>query len=442
MSGYAEIIAGREGLYVTRGRVDATQLIPLPEPTLGAAVAKARTIAPAVLWVHESAHALYGLPESGHELGSVMALPPDAASSPGWVRLAKDLHLALPAYSGDFAELEAPIDLLYALRQFAEHVGMQFMFSAPSTVLALIGAKMSIPLSQPSGVPYIGSAFAIPAHTWTRPADAADRGLPAVQLFDRRASYLAAWRSAVLPVAAPGAAAWLAQERPNRIAAPGYYLIDVRALAPFLARERLYNPFARAHGEELEGAVWLTEPLATLALELAAEAGVTLECGRAVTSTAATRALDLVAERLGDARKALEAGLALGEDPRARAVIAAIKDGYTRGTAHLEFGRKPGHALHRPEWRHSIVDRSVANTYRSLRRASRRPLVMGGIDAAVFPVITADLPIDGLREGPELGTWHRRGAPMPRAAALRKLGRKSRDTATNARELIAALMAS
>lgn len=404
------------------------------EPTVVGALEHARAHTPAVLWVHESQHRPWRLPARGVDLGPLIKAPPDAMNSPGWWRLARELHVALPLYSGDFAGLEGPADLMRAVRLFHDHAGLQFMYSAPATVLQLIAMKTRLTPVPESGVPYAGSAFAIPAHTWTRPMEREDRAQGAVQLFDRKGSYLAAWRSCELP---DGRWTEASVEPEVHVAAadvPGYYLVDVRPIAAYVAAQALYDPFARTRGEELEGAVWLTQPLTRLAADLAEESGVPLHIERAIIAERHGRYLDAAAERLILARTALEG---IG-DPAADAVVRALKDGYTRATAHLEFGRGPGHPLHRPAWRHTIVERSVANTWRSLRRAVRRPLVVGGIDAAVFAVPRGGV-VEGLRTGPEFGSWRRRGEPLSIEAVGKRMRRAGKDAATNAHELIAAL---
>lgn len=439
MSGYAEIVAA--ATYVIETTTGATMPVtPTTTPALGVhrAIIAARALAgtaPMILWIHETAATAWGLPDDPPDMkdgdepdklvGMLPFLPADARSSPGWCRVDSSTHLSLPAWSGNFAGLDSPAVLAHAVALFHEQVGTPFVYSAPASALFLIDDRRLARPSQPSGVPYAESAFARPDHTWySEPFGLVKGGPPLAQLFDRRGAYLAAWRSIELPDGEwerfPGAG------MPHRThAAPGYYLVDVAPLAPFLEAQGLHDPFVRAQRrgdtredyERRTGPVWLTAPLFDLAGELAEEAGVPLRVDRYVISTKTVRPLDKVAERLANTRKTLEplAG------PAPKAVLDAVKDAYTRGTSHFEFGRRAPHPLYRPEWRHTIIDRHVANTYRSLRKAKVRPLIVGGVDSAVFLVGSASEWPDGLTSGSDLGAWRRRGVPVRLKASLKKI---------------------
>lgn len=435
--GYLELVAEPDGLrYVDHPGT----VLPIRERRatwrLRAALERVAAVQggrPAVLWVHEAAARAWRLPADPAALARVLpAMPDDARSSDAWVRLSRDLHVAIPGYDGYFAGLPTPEDLGAALRTFRELTGTTFLYSAPATVLHLIGERFTgrPPSSAPPDVAYAQAAYAVPAHAWARQEDAADlvAALPYVRLFDRRGSYLAAWRSVELPDGEWRAGPIdLGYDDATAIArvAPGYYLVDLRALRPYFAVNCLPDPFLRAprrtadgdHEASNDGPVWLTAPLAQLAAELAQEIGDTLAVQRSVTGARAVRPLDRPAERLADAVRTLEERT----DPVSAAVLEAVKDGYKRATAHLEYGRRPPHPLARPAWRHTIVDRHVANTWRSIRKATRRPLAVGGVDSAVFPVSDeADIPA-GLRADGTLGSWRRRGRLMARAQADRIL---------------------
>lgn len=407
-SRYVEIVASPDRLRTTDG-IDLG-----PARSLEVAIRVASSLGkPAVLWIHESTHLAWGLPVESEDLGKMIELPPDAQSSSGWFRMSHHLHLALPACGEDFAETPTPADLSRALALFASIVGTTFLYSAPATALFLIDDRRLSRPTHPSGVPFAVSAFAVPSHTWARPIGEVGDS-PLVQLFDRRGSYLAAWRSVELP---DGDWEHLGPETiGTKIRArAGYYLVDLDPLAAFIAAQGLHDPFARAQRpgaapeDVVSGPVWLTAPLVDLAAELADEAGIALNVRGSVVAARCVRALDRAAERLSEGRKMLE-GRAQG--PAEEAVLDAIKDAYTRGTAHLEFGRRAPHPLHRPEWRHTIIDRHVANTYRSLRRASARPIVVGGVDGAIFPLAESSEWPSGLRAGADLGMWRRRGVPV------------------------------
>jgi len=101
---------------------------------------------------------------------------------------------------------------------------------------------------------------------------------------------------------------------------------------------------------------------------------------------------------------------------------------------------RPPHPLHRPEWRHTVIDRHVANTWRALRKADRRPLVVGGVDAAVFAVREPGEVPPGLHVGPELGSWRARAAIPMREAAERLGGEHRGRGRISSRELLFELM--
>jgi len=435
-SAYLELVAGPDRLFSASGaevRMTRADLVGAIER----ATSSSRRV---VVWVHETAFSAWGLPDEPDDLPKALAMPPDARSSPGWVRLSKDVHVAIPDYSGDFAGTATPAELARALAMFRELVGIGFLYSAPSSALKMLETRFhGWRPTREAGVPFAASAFAVPAFTWSRPSHPTHppEDGPLAQLFDRRGSYLAAWRSAELPDGE-----WIAQSGPaSAIAAdaPGYYLVDFRSLGPYVAAQGLHDPFARAPRPRpgapplADGRAWVTQPLARLAGELGEEAGVDVVVDRYVIADRKVRLLDGVAARLADARRTLEASA----DPVAPMVLAMIRDAYVRGTAHLEFGRRPPHPLHRPEWRHTIVDRHVANTYRSLRKSSRRPIVVGGVDGAVFIVSGPDDVPAGLPIGPELGSWRRRGAAVPIARAIAELERGR----VGARDLLFSLMA-
>lgn len=373
-----------------------------------------------VVWIHESAHEAWKLGDDALPIAEALGgdLDDDPVSGDGWLRLRASTHVALPQLSGDFADTATPEDLALALATFEHLAGTVFLYSAPATALHLVDDRRLRRPTRPSGVAFAQSAYSIPAHVWTRPLTDAERARPYAQLFDRRGAYLAAWRSVVLPDgewtdgrralgAEAAAAKW-----------PGYFLLDTRPLAPYLASCGLPDPFRRHPLPE--GAAWLTAPLAELAYELADEAGIELIAERVVSSMCRVRALDRAAQAFSEAVRLLDGGPAAA-DPIAPVVLAVVKDAYKRGTAHLEFGRRPPHPLHRPEWRHTIIDRHVSSTFRALRRSSETPFLVGGVDSALFALEADGSAPDGLRIGGDLGSWRRRGAPIPLDVAAREI---------------------
>jgi hypothetical protein len=71
----------------------------------------------------------------------------------------------------------------------------------------------------------------------------------------------------------------------------------------------------------------------------------------------------------------------------------------------------------RPAWRRTILDRFIANTYRSLAGATPAPFAWTGQDTVLFALADPEATPDGLRMGLELGAWKPKGRAAPRAAA-------------------------
>lgn len=432
MSGTLEYVVGLDGLYTADGRIEHVRSRSLAD-ALEEIVAPSGTMR-IVAWLHESAHEeWYPGMETADAIAASLGVSADAISGDGWLRLSPTMHVAFPRLTGVFAGTASPAQLALVLATWRTLIGSSFLYSAPSCAMFLVDdRKLEMPHAPPREVfeEWNGSAYSVPAHVWTRllTVDEAERA--GVQLFDRRGSYLAAWRGIELPDG-PWSDAGLRTAGVGDLHHAGYYLIDTGPLEAFVAELRLPDPFARIprDDETTDGPRWLTAPLATLAGELSKEAGVTLRYVAAFEPARAVRALDRAGERLANARHSLE-----GDDSLiARLVLEQVKDAYTRATAHFEYGKRPGHMFYRPSWRHHIVDRHVANTWRSLRKCGRRPIAVGGVDSALFACDDPTELIDaGLPSGLGLGTWKRRGEHLPMVDALRAWS----DWPTGARDFV------
>ncbi len=85
----------------------------------------------------------------------------------------------------------------------------------------------------------------------------------------------------------------------------------------------------------------------------------------------------------------------------------------------FEFGARPPAPLARPDWRRTIHDRFVANTWRSLNRSVVAPFALTDVDVARSRSMTR--PPDGLPVGADLRSWKAKGRPVPMAEAVAAL---------------------
>jgi hypothetical protein len=327
--------------------------------------------------------------------------------------------ICFPGYSGEFAGAANAGELARALARFSTALGFGYAYSAASTVHKLIercqprGHGLGPPAPHPAlEPPYLPTAWSVPAAAWSRALTEDERARPWLVVADRSGSYLSAWRSCPLAVGP-----W--SQEPEQILEPGpesrrpcgYWLVEHAAVAA-LVPGALPDPFRR-HGARPGALVWLTTPLVQLGVELAEKAGERLVVRQAWLSSERSRPLDVAATRLAQAREELA-----GErSPEAGEALAVIKEGYAAATAWFENGPQPPHPLGRPDWKRTIHDRFVANTWRSLARSDVPPVGLTDVDAALFPVVTPELPA-GLRAGTGLGSWKLKGRALPMGKAL------------------------
>lgn len=373
----------------------------------------------AIVWVHDLARVGWGLAdrlEPGHAdtVERVLGVPVRDIGPTGWIAVegAPTVHLAFPAYSGDFAGASSPAVLLDAVEHFRLAVGFAYFISAPKTVHQLIWT-MSRPAPtepEPDLDGYMPTAWAVPANSWGSPGVLEvleTLGARWVRCFDRAGSYLAAWQGATLTdddwtQLPPGEL----EPGPESSRPPGYWLIAQEDLPGGVGG---FDPFRR-HGD-LPGPVWLTTPLAQLATEISARPVPYLD---AWVTAQKCRALDAPGSRLRDARAALLAG----DDEAHRLALTVLKTGYAGATAWLEYGPPPPDPLARPSWRRTLLDRYAANTWRALNQLEPGPFAFGRVDTAVFALSRPEEEPAGLKVGGGLGTWKPKGRPVPIDEAL------------------------
>jgi hypothetical protein len=176
----------------------------------------------------------------------------------------------------------------------------------------------------------------------------------------------------------------------------GYYLVD---LAPI--HSDLLDPFGGS------GPRWITAP----SLELALQLGISKSVLEAYVYPAEGRYLRGWYESL---RKALLEVEALG-DREARTLIKNVGN-FSIGALHASF-RNPGDRYYRPDWRHTIVGLSRANTYRGIQKLQRGIPELGSPVAvysdAVFFAVDFDVIRDLEQHSPEsLGHWKAVGSSL------------------------------
>jgi hypothetical protein len=395
-----------------------------------------------IIVVHPSAHFFLGLPERQDLLGerdddgfrhAFARGAFDATTSVREVGRAGGLivesagkgraQLLFPGYSGEFADAADAAELLEAVELFCGALDFGYSYSAAASLHRLVEFTQNRrhPLGPPAGhpdldPPFLVTGYSVPATAWSRPLTGDEAAKPWVVVCDRSGSYLSAWGSCVV---ADGAWAHRAGPFPLPPAAElkrvaGYWLLDCDQLAQVTPRD-LPDPFLR-HGGADADAVWVSTPLAELAAELAGESKMTVLGAWAAAE--AIRPLDQAAKRLSTAREQLIA------DPRpaARVALDTLKAGYAAATSWFEYGPQPPSPLARPQWRRSILDRYVANTWRSLAKGEVAPFALTDVDAALFAVTDAGAVPPGLRAGGALGAWKTKGRPVAMGEAVEALG--------------------
>lgn len=184
-----------------------------------------------------------------------------------------------------------------------------------------------------------------------------------VHVYDTRAMYLAAALVAELAWDAPQQRG--AQEfDPKR---PGYWRVRLDDLHRAPQSESWVRLFARDQGDAA-GLVWLTTPV----MRYLTEALGPIEVHDSVTADQGSRIMRGWAERLRDARTAVE-----GDD----ALTAPVKDTYARTIGML---RKTSGRVYRPDWRDTIVDLAKVNLLRKVSAAGVKPLRYN-VDAVWVP---------------------------------------------------------
>lgn len=389
---FPTLVADGERAYSSRGQWE-----PCTDPAAIGPAARSQVDEECVVWVHDT------VPWKADEVGG------RAVGGGGWVILDGEpkVHVALARQLDQFVGTEDVFALGRAVEHWRRHLGIAYLFSGASTIHKLIATTGRVPeQTDPPvfDVPYQATAWAVPSNSWA-PVGVlevcAAFGRRWVRAFDRSGSYLSAWRGAALP-----AGTWTKVGRCKAIPGPesakpaGYWLVDRGRLPEWPG---LFDPWRR-HTDP-EGPIWLTTPLVQLAVDLTDEPLVARAGWWAADRC---RSIDAAAERIAGARHLLAAN----EDAAAAVTLAALKEAYAGATAWFEYGPQHPDPLARPSWRHTILDRYVANTWRALSQAIPGPFALTEIDAALFALNEPDEFPLGLRtEG--LGAWKPKGEPVP-----------------------------
>lgn len=367
----------------------------------------------AIVWVHETAAQAWGLPERlapdhAEAVGKSIQASCRSVGDTGWsvVDGAHTVHLAFPAYSGDFAGLDTAGELLQAVEAFRHAVGFAYVISGAKTVHTLI-ETMSHPgeteLEPELDPPRTRTAWAVPANQWgladLEPLAAAGRTW--VRCFDRVSSYLAVWQGTTLSDGEwVTSGAGVAEPGPESSRPAGYWLVDPDQLPAGLGS---FDPW-RQHGDR-PGPRWITTPLLQLAVDIA-DSPVAYD--RALVASGRCRALDKPGARLRDARIALEAQ----GGPPALSALRVVKNAYSVATSWFADSVRPPSPLARPCWTHTIHDRHVASCWRSLEKAVPGPFAFAMNDTALFALDAPGEIPDGLRCDGALGSWKPKGDPI------------------------------
>lgn len=255
-----------------------------------------------------------------------------------------------------------PVTVALRHQEFASLTGVPFYGDGGTVALLLLDATLSVKGRQPLRKWLDSSAPAVREDAWPGGGlwECGRQDYTATVTVDRNAQYLAGVNGCYLPLDAPehtGPADW----DPRRA---GLW----RIRCPASPEPRLPHPCgSRA---EPGTPVWVAHPTMALLEQLGVQAEIldswTADRGRS------RRAMDPWYEALRDARaQLLDAG-----DEDSRALLAAVKDTYSRGISHLD--RAPERRWYRPDWR--------AILYASARTSMWRAVWVAGITCDVWPV--------------------------------------------------------
>lgn len=358
-----------------------------------------------VVFIHPAAHAVWDLPAYADGTLPAFFAGARAVGKTFIVAGAPAVYYSVPAHTGDFADAGDVDALLAAACAFHQAVGVSYVFSAAATIHRLIKFATTIGPAEPPTLdpPYTPTAYAAPATAWTRPLTGEELAQGWVRAFDRSGSYLAAWRGLYLsdgPWTHSGPV--IARPGPENGRPPGYWLIAEApraAVAAAAADKGLPDPLNR------DGPLWATTPLLQLAVDIL---GAPVAIDDAWTTDDRCRPLERPAETLAAARETLA-----GAGPAGRIALDVVKTGYAAAVGWLEYGPRGTDPLHRPHWRHTILDRHVSNTYRALAKAAPAPFALTDVDACLFALPAPDATPPGLRLGTNLGAWKPKGRPVP-----------------------------
>lgn len=334
------------------------------------------------------------------------------------------VSLAWPDQIGNpFAGAASAVELLHALRAFAETCGTPFLASPGATGVALLrklhSGRHATDLAGtllPEAWPEPARANTESAFMWARQPASDERRKPYLHSLDKNGMYLAAVSSLALGLGNP--VHW--HSRPFDDTLPGYWYAAVDwpngAPSPLLPDPLLPQP-----RRQVDAIRWYTTPTLAYAYEL----GATISPATAWVWPEHHRVFEPWYKMLRDARTALQAealvdkgaGLALGA---LKATYATTLGGYLAGGWMRQSGQV--HDLFRPDWRHQVIAQARAVEHRQLRAllaAGVAPIAVC-VDAVYWlsdePDPLRALPAGALRLGTGLGQWKVKDAGVPWAS--------------------------
>lgn len=245
------------------------------------------------------------------------------------------------------------IDTVIRHQVFARLLGVPFYADGGTTAVLLLDATVRVRGRQPLRKWENKDAPAVHEAPW--PGAGGWEPQPeyhAAVTLDRNAQYLSAVNGCYLPLDGlehTGAVQW-------DPAASGYWLISV----PDNPEPRLPHPAGKGI---TAGPRWCAGPTVALLAELGTRIQVadSWTCPR----DRCRRAMDPWYARLRDAR----ARLLDNPDTDSAAILAAVKDCYSRGISHLD--RSTDRRWYRPDWRATLFAAARVSMWRALHRAGR-----------------------------------------------------------------------